>query len=137
LHISKDALLTREVYPNSPTIAVMPDDCLFCKIVSGDVPATVVRDGARALAIRDVSPQAPVHVLIIPRDHHDTAAKLAAESPDVLVEVHRLAAAVAEELGVDESGYRLVYNTGPDAQQSVQHVHLHLLAGRPLTWPPG
>lgn len=115
----------------------MPDDCLFCKIVSRDLPATIVAEGARTLAFRDVSPQAPTHVLLIPRDHHETAADLAAACPDVLVELHQQAAAVAEAEGIAETGYRLVYNTGRDAQQSVQHVHLHLLGGRPMTWPPG
>ncbi len=115
----------------------MPEDCLFCKIVSGDVPATIVREDARTLAIRDVSPQAPVHVLLIPRDHHDTAADLAGAAPDVLVELHQLAAAVADAEGVAATGYRLVYNTGKDGLQSVRHVHLHLLGGRQLSWPPG
>lgn len=135
--MSKDALLTRGVYLNSLTISVMADDCLFCKIVSGDIPASIVREGSHTLALRDVSPQAPVHVLVIPRDHYDTAADLAAEAPDVLVEVHQQAIAVAQAEGIAETGYRLVFNTGADGGQSVQHVHLHLLGGRHLTWPPG
>jgi len=115
----------------------MPDDCLFCQIAGGGIPATIVSEGTRTLAFRDVSPQAPTHVLVIPTDHHETVAELAAEAPDVLVELHRQAASVAEAEGIADAGYRLVYNTGRDGQQSVQHVHLHLLGGRAMTWPPG
>ena len=115
----------------------MPDDCLFCKIAGGDIPATVVRESLRTLAFRDVSPQAPVHVLVIPRDHYGTAAELAARAPDVLAEVFSAAVAVAEAEGVAGAGYRLVFNTGADGGQSVDHVHLHVLGGRHMAWPPG
>ena len=119
----------------APEERPVPDpDCLFCRIVAGDVPATVVGESGRALAFRDVNPQAPTHVLVIPRDHHRDAAALAAD-PAALAEVVRLSAQVAtdEELG----GYRLVFNTGRAAGQAVFHVHAHVLGGRPLTWPPG
>lgn len=112
-------------------------DCLFCRIVAGEVPAQEVRSGERTFAFRDIDPQAPTHVLVVPREHYPTAADLAAADPALLAEVVTEAHAVAAAEGVAESGYRLVFNTGPDAQQSVQHVHVHLLGGRSLGWPPG
>lgn len=115
----------------------MAQDCLFCKIVAGELPATVVHEGERTLAFRDVSPQAPTHVLVIPKEHHVDAGALAEADPDVLLDVHRAAAAVAQAEGIAATGYRLVFNTGRDAQQSVAHVHLHVLGGRALSWPPG
>jgi histidine triad (HIT) family protein len=115
----------------------MPTDCLFCKIVAGSVPATIVRDGERTLAFRDVSPVAPTHVLVIPREHHPDLAALAAADPDLLVEVGREAAAVAQDEGIAQTGYRLVANTGRDGHQTVPHVHLHVIGGRSMGWPPG
>ncbi|MWA04409.1 HIT domain-containing protein [Actinomadura sp. LD22] len=112
-------------------------DCLFCKIVSGDVPAKVVRDSARVLAFRDINPQAPTHVLVIPKDHHPTAAELAAADPELLAEVLGEAHRVAADEGVDGTGYRIVFNTGAQAGQTVFHVHAHVLGGRGLNWPPG
>jgi histidine triad (HIT) family protein len=112
-------------------------DCLFCAIVAGDVDADVVRDGDRTLALRDIEPQAPTHVLVITKEHYPDAAALTAADPDLLAELFREAAAVADGDGVAESGYRLVFNTGPDAQQTVPHVHLHVLGGRQFGWPPG
>ena len=110
-------------------------DCLFCKIVAGDVPATVVRQTETTLAFRDINPQAPTHVLVIPRAHHENAAALAAEAPEVAADVLREAGEVAAEEGVD--AYRLVLNTGSAAGQTVFHMHAHVLAGRGLDWPPG
>jgi len=110
-------------------------DCLFCKIVAGEVPAEVVHTTERTVAFRDVNPQAPVHVLVVPREHHATAAEVAAADPATSAELVQTAAAVATAEGYDS--YRLVFNTGADAQQTVFHTHLHVLAGRPLTWPPG
>lgn len=110
-------------------------DCLFCKIVAGDVPATVVRRTETTLAFRDINPQAPTHVLVIPKAHHDSAAALAAEAPEVAVDVLREAGEVAAEEGAD--AYRLVFNTGSAAGQTVFHAHAHVLAGRGLEWPPG
>jgi histidine triad (HIT) family protein len=108
--------------------------CLFCKIVAGEVPAEVVKTSAHAIAFRDLHPQAPTHVLVIPREHTANAAETAAVGGvDALV---GLAAEVAEEEGL-EHGYRLVFNTGPDSGQAVFHTHLHLLGGRTLSWPPG
>jgi histidine triad (HIT) family protein len=111
------------------------NDCLFCGIVAGDVPADVVRTTARTVAFRDLNPQAPTHVLVVPKDHHATAADLAAADPvassEVVTTAHEVAAAEGHE------SYRLVYNTGADAGQTVFHAHLHVLAGRPAGWPPG
>ena len=112
-------------------------DCLFCRIVAGEIPATMVRESPRVVAFRDVNPQAPTHVLVIPREHYPNAASLAAADGDLLAEVFREAAAVAAAEGLDGSGYRLVTNTGPDAGQSVDHLHVHVLGGRSLSWPPG
>lgn len=111
-------------------------DCLFCKMISGEVPAEVVREGERTLAFRDINPQAPVHVLVIPKDHHPNFASLAAD-PALLAEVTAEVGRVAEDEGVAESGYRVVFNTGSGAGQTVFHVHAHVLGGRGLNWPPG
>ena len=109
-----------------------PADCVFCKVVAGEIPADVVQEGELVLAFRDLAPVAPTHVLVVPRRHHPDVGSLAAAQPDALAELVRVAAAVA---GDDD--YRLVFNTGPGAGQSVFHVHGHVLAGRDLTWPPG
>jgi histidine triad (HIT) family protein len=111
-------------------------DCLFCKIVSGDIPADVVHTTERTLAFRDLNPQAPVHVLVVPRDHYANAAELAAGDPEASAELVRTAAAVAVAEGYADD-YRLVFNTGAGAGQTVFHTHLHVLAGRDLGWPPG
>jgi histidine triad (HIT) family protein len=110
-------------------ISTPQQDCLFCRIVAGEIPATVVKEGERVLAFRDVNPQAPTHVLVIPRAHHRNAADLAVE----------MSAEVAQEAGTEAgpASYRLVFNTGEQAGQSVFHVHGHVLAGRPMSWPPG
>jgi histidine triad (HIT) family protein len=112
-------------------------DCLFCKIVSGDVPAKIVRESAGTVAFRDINPQAPTHVLVIPRAHHPAAAALAAADPELLAEVLTEAHEVAAGDGIAETGYRLVFNTGAQAGQTVFHVHAHVLGGRGLNWPPG
>ncbi|MCV2489736.1 histidine triad nucleotide-binding protein [Geodermatophilus sp. YIM 151500] len=119
----------------------MPD-CLFCRMVAGEVPADVVHRTDRVLAFRDINPQAPTHVLVIPRDHHPTAAALATADPGLLAEVVTAANTVARQEGLvtddgTQPGYRLVTNTGPGAGQSVDHLHFHLLGGRGLGWPPG
>jgi histidine triad (HIT) family protein len=112
-------------------------DCLFCKIVTGDVPAMVVRESERVLAFRDINPQAPTHVLVIPKEHHVNVAELAAADPELLAEMMREAHQVAVAEGIAENGYRVVFNTGPQAGQTVFHTHAHLLGGRGLNWPPG
>lgn len=111
-------------------------DCLFCKIVSGDVPAEIVRQTDRTVAFRDIDPQAPTHVLVIPRVHHANVGELAAADPDLLAAVLGEAHRVAEDEGVT-GGFRVVFNTGPGAGQTVFHVHAHVLGGRGLNWPPG
>jgi histidine triad (HIT) family protein len=113
------------------------DDCLFCRIGAGEIPATVVREDELTLAFRDLNPQAPTHVLVIPKAHHPDVGSLAAADPAALTALHLTAAAVAAADGVAGSGWRLVFNTGPDAGQSVAHVHGHVLGGRHFGWPPG
>lgn len=112
-------------------------DCLFCRIVAGEIPATIVLDEERVLAFRDITPQAPVHVLVIPREHYANVAELAEANPALAGELMAAAARVARAEGVVDSGFRVVLNTGDDGGQTVGHVHAHVLAGRPLTWPPG
>lgn len=112
-------------------------DCLFCGIVAGVVPADVVRRDDHSVAFRDINPQAPTHILLIPVAHHTDAAALAAEDAHQLAGLVTAAAELAESEGIAGSGYRLVFNTGDDAGQSVQHTHLHLLGGRTMAWPPG
>ena len=114
----------------------MSEECLFCKFVSGEIETDVVHETDTTLAFRDISPQAPTHVLVIPKVHQPTVAALGAAEPSVLVDLVAAAAAVAAQEGL-ANGYRLVLNTGPDAQQSVFHVHAHVIGGRPMGWPPG
>jgi histidine triad (HIT) family protein len=113
----------------------VPADCLFCKIVAGDIPAEFLAETSSSVAFRDVNPQAPLHALVIPREHVENAADLADSSPDTVADLVRVARGVAAEAGHDS--YRLVFNTGAEAGQTVFHAHLHVLAGRTLTWPPG
>ena len=111
-------------------------DCLFCRIVAGEVPATVVAETDRTLAFRDVSPQAPTHVLVIPREHHADVAAVGEADPMLLAEVMTTAVQVARSEDLP-GGYRLVTNTGADGGQTVPHLHVHVLGGRALSWPPG
>jgi histidine triad (HIT) family protein len=110
--------------------------CLFCAIAAGDVPATVVHETPRTLAFLDITPQAPTHVLVVPREHHADLASLSDAAPDVVAELVAAAVAVARAEGLD-GGYRVVANTGDDGGQTVHHLHLHVLGGRRLSWPPG
>jgi len=112
-------------------------NCLFCRMVSGEVPADVVADDERTLAFRDINPQAPVHVLVISKRHHPDVAALAGGDPEALAAIHATAGRVAAQEGIAETGWRLVFNTGAGAGQSVFHVHGHVLGGRPFSWPPG
>ena len=114
----------------------MPD-CLFCGIAAGQIPATIVADGKRAVAFRDLNPQAPTHVLVVPRDHFPDVAALAAAGDGLLDEIVGVAREVAAADGIEATGYRVVFNTGRDAGQTMGHVHAHVLGGRPMTWPPG
>jgi histidine triad (HIT) family protein len=115
----------------------MAEDCLFCRIVSGEIPAELVVTSERAVAFRDVAPVAPTHALVIPREHYGNLAEVAAAAPETAVEMVRLAAEVAETDGIAADGYRLVANTGAAAHQTVFHAHLHVLGGRSMGWPPG
>ena len=115
----------------------MNDDCIFCRIAAGEIPATIVDRGEGVLAIEDLNPQAPTHVLVLPAAHHDTVADLAATGDGALLaELFGTAARIGRERGGSD-GFRLVVNSGPIAGQSVGHLHVHVLAGRPLGWPPG
>lgn len=112
-------------------------DCLFCKIVEGQIPANIVGRSNEALAFTDINPKAPVHIQIIPKQHLASVSDVGPEHANVLSEMFRLANEQAKAKGATKSGFRLVVNHGPDAGQSVDHLHLHLLAGREMTWPPG
>lgn len=112
-------------------------DCLFCKIVAGEIKAGIIAESDTAIAFRDVSPQAPVHVLVIPRDHLPNLAAVADAGDVDIAQMVRLAAEVADQEGIAEDGYRLVANTGASAHQTVFHAHLHVLGGRSMGWPPG
>jgi histidine triad (HIT) family protein len=115
---------------------VRSSDCLFCKIVAEDVPADIVHESDHVVAFRDINPQAPTHVLLIPKDHIESAAELTEEHEGVLMELVRSAAHLAKAEGL-ENGWRLVTNVGTEAGQSVPHLHFHLLGGRRMSWPPG
>lgn len=113
------------------------EDCLFCRIASGAIPARKAYEDDALMAFHDLNPQAPVHVLVIPRKHIATVNDLTAEDEATVGAMVRRAAAIARDLGHAEAGYRTVFNCNAAAGQSVFHIHLHLLAGRDLTWPPG
>ena len=115
----------------------MSEPCIFCKIAAGDIPASVVHSSERLVAFRDVDPKAPVHVLVIPREHVASLDAADARHRALLGEILLLARRLAREEGIAEGGYRTVINTGADGGQSVHHLHLHLLGGRALGWPPG
>ena len=111
-------------------------DCLFCKIIAGKIPAKKVYEDDKVFVIEDINPQAPTHVLILPKKHIEGVNTAKAEDAEVIGYSHLIAAKLGRERGI-EKGYRTVYNVGPDSGQSVFHLHLHLLGGRPLKWPPG
>ena len=112
-------------------------DCLFCKVIAGKVPGTIVHQDDHVVAFRDINPQAPMHVLVVPRRHIATLNDLGPEDDDLVGELVRRAAALAREQGCAERGYRTVFNCNADAGQTVFHIHLHVLGGRKFTWPPG
>lgn len=111
-------------------------DCLFCKISAAQIPVSVVAETKSAIAFRDIDPQAPTHVLVIPREHFANAQEIAQADPNLAGELLALATQVADQEGLT-NGYRIVTNTGTDGGQSVGHIHFHVLGGRSLTWPPG
>jgi histidine triad (HIT) family protein len=112
-------------------------DCLFCKIVNREVPGSIVYEDERLLAFNDINPQAPVHILVVPKRHIESLNELDPADDQIVGELVRRAAVLAGERGIAAGGYRTVFNTNRDAGQSVWHIHLHLLGGRPLKWPPG
>ena len=114
----------------------MPD-CLFCKIINREIPASIVYEDDRVMAFNDIDPQGPTHVLVVPKVHIATLNDLQPGDDAIVGEVVRRAAAIAKERGIDASGFRTVFNTNHDAQQSVLHIHLHLIGGRGFNWPPG
>jgi len=115
----------------------MADSCLFCRISKGELPAEIVYEADDLIAFRDIDPKAPTHILIIPRKHIASVNEIEEVDTEVVGRLYLTAKEIAKEEGIDESGYRLVINNGPAAGQSVDHIHLHLIGGRDLTWPPG
>ncbi|MCK5262880.1 MAG: histidine triad nucleotide-binding protein [Gammaproteobacteria bacterium] len=112
-------------------------DCLFCKILDGEIPCDRVYENDQVVAFRDVNPQAPTHVLVIPRKHISTVNDLTADDKNIVGEMMLAAKAVAKQDGIEESGYRMVMNCNEGAGQTVFHIHLHILGGRRMNWPPG
>jgi histidine triad (HIT) family protein len=112
-------------------------DCLFCGIAAAEIPATIVSGNPRTVAFEDINPQAPVHVLVIPREHYANLGELSASGGALLAEMIAHAHEVAVAAGVADTGYRVVFNTGSDGGQTVGHVHAHVLGGRQMSWPPG
>ena len=113
----------------------MPDECLFCRIVRGEIPATIVAETPECVAFRDIDPKAPTHIVIVPRTHIRSLSDV--EDPLIVGQMARLATELAKSEGVSESGFRVVVNTNRDAGQTVFHLHMHLLGGRRMGWPPG
>lgn len=115
----------------------MPSDCLFCRIIAGDVPSTQVHADDLVVAIRDIAPRAPTHILLMPREHVASAAELTEAHGPMLGRLFAIGAGIARHEGLAERGYRLVTNVGRESGQSVDHLHVHLLGGRRMGWPPG
>jgi histidine triad (HIT) family protein len=118
-------------------VASDPGDCLFCRIVRREIPSATVLETDGAYAFRDIEPAAPVHVLVVPRRHVTNAAYLDGDDGSLLADLFVAANQVAKQEGIADSGYRLVLNVGEDALNSVPHLHVHVLGGRPMGWPPG
>jgi len=112
-------------------------DCIFCKIVSGDIPGDIVYQDDEVLAFRDLNPQAPTHILIIPKKHISTINDIQPEDAELIGKMYLAASQIARKEGIAEPGYRAVMNCNREAGQTVFHIHLHLLGGRPMSWPPG
>ena len=115
----------------------MADDCIFCRIIAGEIPSTEVASSELSYAFRDISPAMPVHVLVVPRRHITSADTVQATDADVLADLVLTAQRVARQEGLADRGYRLVFNVGDDALNSVAHLHLHVLGGKKMGWPPG
>ena len=117
--------------------AARDPDCLFCRIVAGEIPSTKVHADYQVIAIRDIAPRAPAHILILPREHIPSAADLSEDDGQLLGHVFDLAASIARSEGIAEHGYRMVTNVGTWGGQTVDHLHFHLMGGRSFSWPPG
>jgi len=113
------------------------EDCIFCKIVEKDIPSELIYEDERIVAFNDINPQAPVHILIIPKEHFASLNDIPEEKKDVLSHILLKARQIAQNIGINEKGYRIVLNTARDSGQVVFHIHFHLLGGRRMTWPPG
>ena len=113
------------------------NDCIFCKIINGEIPSTKVYEDDAVYAFRDIEPQAPEHIIIVPKEHMASANEITADNSAVIGKIFEAAAKIANDLGFAEKGYRVVNNCGEDGGQTVGHIHFHLLAGRNLQWPPG
>ncbi len=112
-------------------------DCLFCKIIAGEIPGSIVYQDDAVVAFNDINPQAPTHVLVVPRRHIASLNELAPDDDRIVGELVRRAAAIAKDRGISAGGYRVLFNTNRDAGQTVFHIHLHLIGGRSMHWPPG
>lgn len=112
-------------------------ECIFCKIVDGQIPASVIYQNEQVTAFRDINPQMPLHVLVVPNEHVANTEALEPEDDALVGAVVRAAREIARQEGVSARGYRLVFNTGPDANNTVPHLHMHMLGGRAMSWPPG
>jgi histidine triad (HIT) family protein len=110
-------------------------DCIFCKIIKKQIPSSIVYEDEKVFAFNDIAPKAPVHVLVIPKEHISAVSDI--KNFAIISDLFRVLQKLAKELGIEDSGYRIVANNGPDAGQAVDHLHFHLLGGRPLHWPPG
>lgn len=115
----------------------MISSCIFCKIISKEIPSKIVYEDDEVLSFHDINPQAPVHVLLIPKKHIPSLAEITENDQAILGKLLISASKIAKKLGISEDGYRLVINTNRDAQQTVFHVHIHIIGGRPMSWPPG
>jgi histidine triad (HIT) family protein len=113
------------------------EDCLFCKIVNNEIPAELIFEDDRIVAFNDINPQAPIHILIIPKEHFASLNDMPEEKKDLMGHILLRARQIAQNLGIQENGYRIVLNTARDSGQEVFHIHFHLLGGRRMTWPPG
>lgn len=113
------------------------NDCIFCKIVKGDIPANKVYEDDRVLAFKDINPQAPTHVLVIPKEHYTSIMEVPKENLDIVSHIHGVIIKLAQDLGIGSKGFRIVNNCGIDGGQTVSHIHFHILGGRGMKWPPG
>lgn len=111
-------------------------DCIFCKIAAGEIPSNKVYEDDRIVVFHDLEPQAPLHILLIPKEHIESSAYITSENSDIVAHIYEVAAKLAKEMNL-ENGFRIVTNTGEDGGQTVKHLHFHMLAGRLLGWPPG